>query len=186
MDIEKIIVDRISELLLKEDAASSKSKKPAPAPAPKPAPKPAPAPAQKPADDSAKTRKPSGPAPASTRDFTRRAEREPQSLLRDLRAKEPSNKDKVDGSIEVLRSAIKNYDDLARVFSKVSAADSGVKLDLVIMLDGDPTINANYCSRYAAAIVYAAAKLGWIDADLGKISPEWEGPDSKRVFVKFR
>jgi len=172
MDIEKIIVDRISELLLKEDAASSKSKDAVPA--------------SKPADDSAKTRKPAGPAPASTRDFTRRAENEPQSLLSDLGAERPSNKDKVEGSIEVLRSAIKNYDDLSKVFSKVTAVDSGVKLDLEIFIDGSPTINANYCSRYAAAIVYAAAKLGWIDADLGKISPEWEGPDSKRVFVKFK
>ena len=176
MDIEKIIVDRISELLLKEatDSSSAGDKKDASKP-----------------DDSAKPRRPPGPAPKSVKDFIRRAESEPEALLKELRAIKPGNKDKIIGSVKILKSAIENYRHpeggalLSEVFSDVTEVDSGVKLRLKALPDGNPAVDANYSSRYAAAIVYAAAKLKWIDADPNEVSPQWTGKDSKEVFVKF-
>jgi hypothetical protein len=178
MDIEKIIVDRISELLLKEATDSSspgdKDKKDAPKP-----------------DDSNKTRRPPGPAPTAVKDFIRRAQSEPGSLLDELGAKKPSDDNKISGSIKILKSAIENYRHpeggalLSEVFSDVTEVDSGVKLRLKALPDGNPAVDANYSSRYAAAIVYAAAKLKWIDADPNEVSPQWTGKDSKEVFVKF-
>lgn len=170
MDIEKIIVDRISELLLKEatDSSSPGDKKDAPKP-----------------DDSNKTRRPPGPAPTAVKDFIRRAENEPEALLKDLNAAQPSDNDKINGSIKIIKSVMKNYSDISEVFSDVIAMDSGIKLNLKLFPDGKPAVDANYSSRYAAAIVYAAAKLKWIDADPNKVSPQWTGKDSKEVFVKF-
>lgn len=170
MDIEKIIVDRISELLLKEatDSSSAGSKKDASKP-----------------DDSAKPRRPPGPAPKAVKDFIRRAESEPEALLKELRAEETSDKNKISGSIRILNSVIRNYSDVSEVFSGVSDMGSRIKLNLKTLPDGKPAVDANYSSRYAAAIVYAAAKLKWINADPNSVSPEWIGKDSKEVFVKF-
>lgn len=170
MDIEKIIVDRISELLLKEatDSSSAGSKKDASKP-----------------DDSAKPRRPPGPAPKAVKDFIRRAESEPEALLKELRAEETSDKNKISGSIRILNSVIRNYSDVSEVFSGVSDIGSRIKLNLKTLPDGKPAVDANYSSRYAAAIVYAAAKLKWINADPNSVSPEWIGKDSKEVFVKF-
>lgn len=172
MDIEKIIVDRISELLLKEATDSSspgdKDKKDASKP-----------------DDSAKPRRPPGPAPKSVKDFIRRAESEPEALLKELRAEETSDKNKISGSIRILNSVIRNYSDVSEVFSGVSDMGSRIKLNLKTLPDGKPAVDANYSSRYAAAIVYAAAKLKWINSDPNSVSPEWIGKDSKEVFVNF-
>lgn len=170
MDIEKIIVDRISELFLKEEADSSKpgDKKSAPKP-----------------DDSTKTRRPPGPAPTAVKDFIRRAESEPEDLLKDLKAVQPPNNDKINGSIRIIKSVMNNYSDISEVFSYVIEVDSGIKLGLKLVADGKPAVDANYSSRYAAAIVYAAAKLKWIDADPNRVIPQWTGKDSKEVFVKF-
>ena len=170
MDIEKIIVDRISELLLKEatDSSSAGSKKDASKP-----------------DDSAKPRRPPGPAPKAVKDFVRRAESEPEALLKELRAEETSDKNKISGSIRILNSVIRNYSDVSEVFSGVSDMGSRIKLNLKTLPDGKPAVDANYSSRYAAAIVYAAAKLKWINADPNSVSPEWTGKDSKEVFVNF-
>lgn len=174
MDIEKIIVDRISELLLKEEVDSSKTgdKKPAPKPAPKP-------------EDSDKPRRPPGPAPTAVKDFIKRAENEPKALLKDLKAEQTSDNDKISGSIKIIKSIMKNYSDISEVFSDVTAMDSGIKINLKSLPDGKPAVDANYSSRYAAAIVYAAAKLKWIDADPNRVSPQWTGKDSKEVYVKF-
>jgi hypothetical protein len=170
MDIEKIIVDRISELLLKEatDSSSAGSKKDASKP-----------------DDSAKPRRPPGPAPKAVKDFVRRAESEPEALLKELRAEETSDKNKISGSIRIINSVIRNYSDVSEVFSGVSDMGSRIKLNLKTLPDGKPAVDANYSSRYAAAIVYAAAKLKWINADPNSVSPEWTGKDSKEVFVNF-
>lgn len=165
MDIEKIIIDRISELLLKEapDSSSPEDKK----------------------DDPAKPRRPRGPAPKSVKDFIRRAESEPEALLKELRAINPGNKDKIIGSVKILDSIIKNYSDVSKVFSGVYDSGSSIKLKLQLLIDGHPAVSANYSSRYAAAIVYAAAKLKWIDADPDEVEPRWTGKDSKEVFVNF-
>ncbi len=170
MDIEKIIVDRISELLLKEatDSSSPGDKKDASKP-----------------DDSAKPRRPPGPAPKSVKDFIRRAESEPEALLKELRAIKPGDKDKIIGSVKILDSIIKNYSDVSKVFSGVYDSGSSIKLQLQLLIDGHPAVSANYSSRYAAAIVYAAAKLKWIDADPDEVEPRWTGKDSKEVFVNF-
>ncbi len=183
MDIEKIIVDRISELLLKEatDSSSPGDKTDAPKP-----------------DDSNKTRRPPGPAPTAVKDFIGKAESNPKALLTSLGVEKPEE-GKIYHPVDILKSAIENYRHpeggalLSEVFSDVTKVDSGVKLLLRTLPDGKPAVDANYSSRYAAAIVYAAAKLEWIVADPNKrivvdpnkVSPQWTGKDSKEVFVKF-